>query len=182
MEKKKTAVDEGWRISRCWRLKRRALLMKSEQSKDWRALPLLMKRKLWAVDDGEEEAARRESVFGRRELLPRERCHYWWRGKGSCEAWGRELLIEKEIRFRDLYFVCSVCVCVSVAEIKMKECAITNGPITAGRLEPGGKGYDNICFLMKLLKWSWNRVSIWLHPILMISPDFNLILSIFEFF
>jgi hypothetical protein len=43
-------------------------------------------------------------------------------------------------------------VCVSVAEIKMKEYAITNGPIDAGQLEPGGKGYDNIYFLMKSLK------------------------------
>ena len=47
-----------------------------------------------------------------------------------------------------------MCVCVSVAEIKMKECIITNGPIAAGQLEPGDKGYDNICFLMKSLKWS----------------------------
>jgi len=40
--------------------------MKSEQSEDWRALPLLMKRKPWVVDDGEEEAVRREAVFDRR--------------------------------------------------------------------------------------------------------------------
>jgi len=45
-------------------------------------------------------------------------------------------------------------VCVSLAEIKMKECAIANGIIAAGQLEPGGKGYNSICFLMKSLKWS----------------------------